>query len=292
MDKVVLNIPVMSPQLYRISTAMQIHLGTYTVKMVEDIDVEFSYLLNANKDIVVKMEVKEVSFESSHPDFFTFTNLVNSLLNQILVLPDHEGRAIDVEIPDLDGKLRELGKRLHNNYQDNELVKQTAEHIHHFVNNREKLVKQLNSTGFQQMFFAGYYKDFSSEIKEEQVFETLIMGLDLFIKKKWEAVVIPDTRAILVKVKGEVDEDKFDRKSYVRNLKELVNQYDLKIDYSFDHEESYLFDEHHILQEAETYMSFIESPIYSYTVARSLKNKSPENHFSLALDTLNTTVKE
>ncbi|MCJ7935639.1 MAG: hypothetical protein MUW56_18940 [Chryseobacterium sp.] len=292
MENIVLHIPVTSPQLYQISTAMQIQLGTYTVKMIEDVEVEFSYLLNANKDPVVKMKVKNISFDNSHPDFFSFTSLINSLLNEILALPDQEGKCIDVVIPHWEEKWAELERKLSKSYEDKELVKQTAEQIRRFINDKGRLVRQLNNSGFHQLFFAGYYKDYSMPVKENQVFDTLILGVDLFIKKEWEATAIPDTNAKLVKVTGEVDPEKFDRKSYTRNVKELVNQYDLKIDYSFDYEESYVFDIHDVLQEAETYLSFIESPIYSYTVARSLKNISPDNHFSFVLPALENTIKD
>jgi|GEM_PF-1993493 len=277
MEAFLLEVADTTPRRYRVTTAMRMLVAGELIEQVEEMTISLHLRRSAENRQVLHLRVLENKQESNQ-ELLQWSAIVNQALDDVLVTLDEQGKASRITINQAQVKKYELIKKLQQTYKGRKELKELPDLLHRYFRDPQQLLPHFNEQGWQSLFFHGLYGRHRLNIPKQdtKVLRNFFGPIDLPISltRVFQAPNAPVTRYTL-QTQGVVDKTQFDRKGFVRWLKDLYDAYNMKVSEQFEYEEVYQFDPTHFIQHAESFFSFQVENAYQCSLAKIVDQITP-----------------
>jgi len=270
MQEFLLEVADTTPRRYRVTTAMRMLVAGELIEQVEEITIGLQLRTSAENRQVLHLKVLENKQESNQ-ELLQLSAIVNQALDDVSVILDEQGKASRIIINKAQVKEYELIKKLQQIYKGRKELKEFPDLLHQYFHDPQQLLPQFNEQGWQSLFFHGLYgrHRLNTPKQETKVLRNFFGHIDLPIALTRIFQAPTATAAgYSLQTQGIVDKTKFDRKGFVRWLKDMYDVYNMKVNEQFEYEEVYQFDRTHFIQHAESFFSFQVDNLYQCSIAK------------------------
>ncbi|MGN8070323.1 hypothetical protein [Mucilaginibacter sp. 22184] len=254
---------------YQVTSSSRTITGTKVLEFVQDRWVQIKLISQDEKQRVFEYSLLDQDMEGSAL-IHEWAGDMEWLQSPIQVITDLEGKFIGIN------NFNHFITRWNNGYRVKIANKyQNHEGIHVMLSETEKLLQDPKR--FLQSFmgyshYRCFFQPFYRALEITEKYPLLLKGffgpvdLPLIIHANNEQT------GDWVKITNDakIDDEKFDRKAFVRMMKDLTNTYDLKVDLQTEIEEIYLF-KNNVLQSADLYLQLHVPSFYTVVNAHQCK---------------------
>ena len=254
---------------YQVTTSNRTITGTKVLEFIQDRWIQLRLINQDEQQRVFEYTLLDQSMEGSAL-IHDWAADMEWLQSPVQVITDLEGKFIGIN------NFNHFITQWNNGYRVKIANKyQNQEGIHVMLAETEKLLK--NPKRFLQNFmgyshFRCFFQPFYRESEGDEEYPLLLKGFFGLVDLPLVINAHHEQTGDWMKItnSAEIDDEKFDRRSFVRMMKDLTNMYNLKVDLQTEMEEIYLFKKN-VLQSADLYLQLHVPSFYTIVNAHQCK---------------------
>ena len=254
---------------YQVTSVNRTTIGAKRSEFVQDRGIRIQLISQNEKQRVLEYTLLDQNMEGSAL-IHQWTADIEWLQSPVQIITDLEGKFIGINnfnhfIAQWDNGYR--GK-IANKYQNHEGITVMLAETEKLLKDPKRFLQNFMGYSHFRCFFQPFYR----EIEPSEEYPLMLKGffglvdLPLIINASNEQT----DNVIRLTNTAEVDNEKFDRRAFVRMMKDLTNTFDLKVDLHTEMEEIYLF-KNNTLQSADLYLQIHVPSFYTIVNAHQCK---------------------
>ncbi|NHA07679.1 hypothetical protein G7092_28020 [Mucilaginibacter sp. HC2] len=254
---------------YQVTSSNRTIAGTKVLEFVQDRWVQIQLINEDEKQRVFEYTLLDQTMEGSAL-IHDWAADMEWLQSPVQVITNLEGKFIGID--NFSSFLTQWNNgyraKIANKYQNREGIQVMLAETEKLLKDPKRFLQNFMGYSHYRCFFQPFYKELEN-VEEYPVLLKSFFGLvdlPLIINAHNEQTGdwIKTTNS------AEIDNEKFDRKSFVRMMKDLTNTYNLKVDLQTEMEEIYLF-KNNVLQSADLYLQLHVPSFYTVVNAHQCK---------------------